>query len=198
MRFFVALLPPPELVRDLAATVAAVTGTAGAGEGGPDRPRGLPGARWVDPARWHVTLAFLGPVDPATRPALDERLGRVARRHPPARLRVDGAGRFGDRVLWARVSGELGALATGVRRAAVRAGALHGDDRPLRAHLTLARVPAGAEVDLRGLVRALDEAIAPLPWSAEAITLMSSAGGPTPAYSVEGRWDLRGSPAAGR
>ncbi|CUU57197.1 2'-5' RNA ligase [Parafrankia irregularis] len=184
MRYFVALLPPPEVVDGLAAAIARVSG----------RPE--PRLRWSSPPQWHVTLAFLGPVDPAVRPALAERLGRVARRHPPVEVRLDGAGHFGGRVLWARVNGDLGPLATGVRRAAARAGADHGDDRPFRAHLTLARVPAGTSPDLREVVRELDEAIAGSSWSAGAITLMSSDGGPAPTYRVESEWELRGSAAS--
>ncbi|TCJ35474.1 RNA 2',3'-cyclic phosphodiesterase [Parafrankia sp. BMG5.11] len=188
-RLFVALLPPAEVVRELATTVSEATAAVGAG---------VPRLRWTDPSRWHVTLAFLGPVEPGTRPALAERLGRVAHRHGPAELRLDGAGRFGHRVLWVRVAGDLGPLAAGVRRAAVRAGADGGDDRPLRAHLTLARVPEGTAADLRPLVRALGEIMKPSAWTARTLTLMSSVGGPSPVYSVEGEWDLSGSSPAGR
>ncbi|MCK9929105.1 RNA 2',3'-cyclic phosphodiesterase [Frankia sp. Mgl5] len=184
-RLFVALLPPAELVRDLTTAVSEVTAAAAGA--------GVPRLRWTDPSRWHVTLAFLGPVELGTRPALAERLGRVAHRHGPVELRLDGAGRFGHRVLWVRVAGDLGPLAAGVRRAAVRAGADGGDDRPLRAHLTLARVPEGTAADLRPLVRALGEIMKPSAWTARTLTLMSSVGGPSPVYSVEGEWDLSGS-----
>lgn len=194
MRFFVALLPPADVVRDLAAVIAALPGDS--------RPEEAAAAlRWTSPDRWHVTLAFLGTVDPEVRAGLAERLGRVAHRHPPVELRIDGAGQFGQRVLWARVAGDLGPLTTGVRRAAIRAGAADGDDRPLRAHLTLARVRPGADIGLRELAGAVDQtlvrAAAPLSWTARAMMLMSSSGGSAPVYSIEGEWDLRGS-SAGR
>ncbi|WP_018503982.1 RNA 2',3'-cyclic phosphodiesterase [Parafrankia discariae] len=200
-RLFVALLPPAETLRELATAVSEMTGGTGATGSGAvtgGAGAGVPRLRWTEPARWHVTLAFLGPVRPETRPALAERLGRVAHRHGPVGLRLDGAGRFGHRVLWARVAGDLGPLAAGVRRAAVRAGADGGDDRPLRAHLTLARVPDGAIADLRPLVRALGEIMVPSAWTARTLTLMSSVGGPSPSYSVEDEWDLSGSSPAGR
>ncbi|WP_219415910.1 RNA 2',3'-cyclic phosphodiesterase [Pseudonocardia nigra] len=170
MRLFVALSPPPEAVDELWSAVEAV---------GTDRP----GLRWTRPEQWHLTLAFLGEVDDPARQDLVERLGRAARRHPPLTLALSGAGRFGDRVLWTRVSGDVEPvrrLAASVRAAARRAR-LPVDDRPYRPHLTLAR--AGGEVDLRSLVDAL-AGFAGRPWTAGELHLVRSHLGAGPGGSA--------------
>ncbi|WP_157597162.1 RNA 2',3'-cyclic phosphodiesterase [Streptacidiphilus rugosus] len=131
MRLFVALVPPPAAVAELRAVVDAV------------RAR-HPGPRWTAPDSWHITLAFLGEIDTATRDRLKIRLARVASRHPAPVLALEGGGRFGDNTLWVGMSGdrrELSALATGVRRAAVKCR-IPVEDRPWHGHLTLARTGA--------------------------------------------------------
>ena len=111
MRLFVAVWPPPEVVRLLASL---------------DRPH-RQGLRWTDERQWHVTLRFLGEADPdevaaAIRPALagigprDAVLGPVTRRVAPS-------------VLVAPVSG-LDDLAAALPFPA---------DKPFVGHLTLAR-----------------------------------------------------------
>ncbi|WP_255354228.1 2'-5' RNA ligase family protein [Frankia sp. ACN1ag] len=96
-------------------------------------------------------------------------------------------------------AGALGALAAGVRRAAERAGAAAGaDDRPLRAHLTLARVPDRGHRGHRGLgplVELLRADVEPLPWTVDRLVLMRSVdGGPgaAPVYRQEASWPLTG------
>ncbi|MGD9989657.1 RNA 2',3'-cyclic phosphodiesterase [Pseudonocardia sp.] len=143
MRLFVALLPAPATVEAIDAAVAPVRAAR-------------PGLRWVTPDRWHVTLAFLGEVPDERRDDLAERLGRAARRAAPLRLVVDGAGRFGDRTLCARVDGDrerLRRLAEAAQAAAARAR-IRVERTRFRAHLTLAsaRPPdsvrdAAAELD---------------------------------------------------
>jgi len=179
MRLFVAVVPPAEVVEELAAAVAPLRSAA-------------PRLRWSEPDRWHVTLAFLGQVPDAVRPGLADRLDRVTRRHGPVDLTLAGGGRFGDRVLWVGVSGDLAPLAAGVRRAVERAGVTTMDNKPLRAHLTLARVPNGRRVDLRPLVDSLRQAVPARSWVMSGISLMSSVGGPSPVYRTEMQWVLRG------
>jgi 2'-5' RNA ligase len=159
-RLFVASVPPPDVVESLTAAVAPLRASA-------------PTLRWSPPSRWHVTVAFLGPVPEHCRPELDRRLGRVAARHGRVCLSIAGGGRFGQRVLVAKISGELGPLAVGVRRAALRAGVTGLDTRPFQAHLTLARVPEGQHADPRTLAAALDVADCPS-WTAEEIILFCS------------------------
>jgi RNA 2',3'-cyclic 3'-phosphodiesterase len=127
MRLFVAL-PVPDPVRDdLDGRVQPLRDAH-------------PGLRWTDAAGWHLTLAFLGDVA-ALGPVVDA-VGPVAAAHRPAALALGEAGRFGDRVLWVRIvddpAGALRELGAEVTAALLDAG-FEVDDRPLRAHLTLAR-----------------------------------------------------------
>ena len=99
------------------------------------------GLRWTDPANWHLTLAFLGPIDPGHIASIEEAIEKVASAHGPIHLRSGGLGAFPSperaRVLWYGVqdpAGELGALARD----------LHSElgvevTGPYRPHLTLAR-----------------------------------------------------------
>ena len=41
---------------------------------------GLPGARWIDPENYHMTLRFIGDVDDAVAHEVASVLGRVRRR----------------------------------------------------------------------------------------------------------------------
>ena len=145
----------------------------------------LPRLRWVDPAKYHLTVVFLGSVEEplvgAVAGAVASACGGVA----PFELSLSGEiGTFGRRVLWAGLAPapELSALAGSVSAALREVVSLPDDDRPYSAHLTLAR--AGRE-PVRGA--ALREAQLPaLSWTVERVVLMRSAGG----YTVEQAYPL--------
>ncbi len=97
--------------------------------------------RWIDPAAWHLTLAFLGPTVTGEVPRLIEALGQVASDHAPFAIPTGGLGAFPSRrdvrILWfglADRSRRLAELAVAVRIAVGCETA-----SPFRAHLTLAR-----------------------------------------------------------
>lgn len=126
MRLFVSLRPPPAALEHLRA----------------QRPQ------WpTDPARWHVTLAFLG--DDADPGSVDAQLGRALAGRPAFDLRLEGAGAFGRGPVWVGVGGDLPALHA---LAAAVAGATGvGTDRPYRPHLTVGRrVPRERLATYRG------------------------------------------------
>nr|WP_239029111.1 RNA 2',3'-cyclic phosphodiesterase [Pseudonocardia acidicola] len=158
---FVALTPPTAVLEELWTATEPLRA---------DRPE----LRWTPPEQWHLTLVFLGEVDDRPREDLTERLARAAARHQPLELSLGGGGRFGDRVLWTRVRGEI----DGLRRmaASVQAAARHArlpvQARPYRPHLTLARSGATA-TDLRPAVTELDE-FAGRSWTAEELHLVRS------------------------
>ena len=114
--------------------------------------------RWVRMDGLHLTLRFLGPTPEASVPIVAEAVRRVAATQDPFEVRIDGGGSFPTprrpRTLWLAVThgtAELGSLARAVDRELVAAG-WPSDDRPFRAHLTVARsdgVPAGADVARR-------------------------------------------------
>ncbi len=56
---------------------------------------GLPGARWIDPENYHVTLRFIGDVDDSIAHEVASMLGRV--RREAFGLRVDDLKSFGGR-----------------------------------------------------------------------------------------------------
>jgi len=159
MRLFAALLPPDDVLAELADAVAALRLTA-------DDAR----LRWTERVNWHITLAFYGEVAEDRLPGLRERLARTAGRGRPLRLRVAGGGRFGDRALWAGLTGgaeedgepadELRRLAASCAAAGRHTGLGTAEARHFRAHVTLARV--------RGRSRDSGSAPGPLPGAATA------------------------------
>jgi 2'-5' RNA ligase len=56
---------------------------------------GLPGARWIDPENYHLTLRFIGDVDDALAREIADLLDQVKRRG--FELRIDGVAAFGGR-----------------------------------------------------------------------------------------------------
>ncbi|MGA2893732.1 MAG: RNA 2',3'-cyclic phosphodiesterase [Xanthobacteraceae bacterium] len=77
-RLFTGLEVPPAVVQ----TLAIMRG-------------GLPGARWIDPENYHLTLRFIGDVDDALAHEIAGMLGRVHR--GPFELRLDSLTSFGGR-----------------------------------------------------------------------------------------------------
>lgn len=97
------------------------------------------GLRWSTPDQWHVTLAFLGEVDDGARAALVRELATV--RQAPLKLHMARLGVFERAgILHAEmeVSPQLLRLYEAVAASVTRAG-LAVEDRPYRAHITLAR-----------------------------------------------------------
>ncbi len=87
---------------------------------------GLPGARWVDPENYHMTLRFIGEVNRHTAADIDGTLQRIDA--APFELVLSGLGTFGQgrktRALWtgAQPSTGLVHLQNKIESAVVRAG----------------------------------------------------------------------------
>jgi RNA 2',3'-cyclic 3'-phosphodiesterase len=126
-----------------------------------DRARDAPDerdVRWVRMDGLHLTLRFLGPTPEADVPMVAESVRRAAATQDPFEVRIDGGGAFPNprrpRTLWLAVThgtAQLASLARALNGELVAAG-WPSDDRPFRAHLTVARsdgVPAGADVARR-------------------------------------------------
>lgn len=102
----------------------------------------LPGARWMPPENMHVTLRFIGEVEPPVATEIDTLLSRIAA--PAFDVRLAGLGTFGSRgrvrALWAGVeqTEPLARLQTKIETACVRAGLLP-EGRKFHPHVTLAR-----------------------------------------------------------
>jgi 2'-5' RNA ligase len=146
----------------------------------------LPGARLAPPGGWHLTLAFLGQVQPEMA---DEvvRVGEAAATAVgPARLRLEGAGTFPEsgrkaRVLWTGIGGDTEILVRLVAAlsSACKAAGLRSEDRPLAPHLTLARFSTPAPVPQKALDLVAAAAAESEPWEArELACFRSTLGGP--------------------
>lgn len=122
--------------------------------------------RWTDAASWHVTLAFLGSVDPSACDPIEEALWNVAGAVPRFDAQPSRSGRFGRGVLWLGFDdpsyASLVTLGEAVRAILPRIG-IPFDERPLHPHLTLAR-----QRDRRGIgvsrsrLAEVDEAVGPI------------------------------------
>lgn len=102
---------------------------------------GLPGARWIDPENYHLTLRFIGDIDDALADEIADLLGQVARRK--FSVRIDGLDSFGGnrpRAVVAAVSPvtELVELQAEHERLMQRVGLQ--PERKYRPHVTLARL----------------------------------------------------------
>lgn len=108
----------------------------------------IPTARWVRPENMHITLRFIGEVEPAQADAAESALGEVY--GTPFRLALSGTGRFppgkrkAPRVLWLGIQGTqpLAALHDRVEAALRAADLPPGDNKPFKPHITLARLKA--------------------------------------------------------
>lgn len=138
MRAFVAV--PVPAAPSLAALVAALGG--------------IPHLRVVDPDHMHLTLSFLGDIMDAKVPDVAAALDRGVAGARAFTLPLHGVGAFPEprrpRVVWAgaRACPPMDSLAENVR-GALRDAGFPGDDKPFRAHVTLARPkPEGAGAPL--------------------------------------------------
>jgi 2'-5' RNA ligase len=137
---------------------------------------GIPGAKWVPPENYHLTLRFIGEVEPWRAQEVDEALSAV--RAPAFELSLRGLGTFekGGRIsaLWvgAERSEPLAFLQSKVETALQRAG-LEPERRRFAPHVTLARTEKAAPDRLIQHVQAYNLFRAP-PVRVESFTLYSS------------------------
>ena len=124
-RLFVAIRPPLEIRTRLLSLMS-----------------GIAGARWQNDDQLHLTLRFVGEVDPRQADDLADALGAI--RFAPFQVALSGLGQFDRKghvdTIWAAVQPRdaLAALHRKVDRACVRAG-LPPEERAYLPHITLAR-----------------------------------------------------------
>src|SRR6202167_424368 len=132
-RLFTGLEIPPDVVESLAMMRG-----------------GLPGARWIDPDNYHLTLRFIGDIDDALARDIAGLLGRVQRRS--FELRLDGLTSFGGRkpravVATATPVAPLIELQAEQERLLQRIG-LEPEGRKYIPHVTLARLRDASSRDV--------------------------------------------------
>ncbi len=112
---------------------------------------GLPGARWIDPEYYHMTLRFIGDIDHRTADDVCSLLAD-ARRRNPLTISIDGLDTFGGdrpRAVFARASGngELSDL-QGEQERLIRQVGLAPERRKFIPHVTLARLRDASPIDV--------------------------------------------------
>ncbi len=111
---------------------------------------GLPGARWIDPENYHVTLRFIGDIDGMSANEIASMLFRVDRK--PFEVKVQGLTSFGGRKPRAVVatiapSKPLMELQAELERMMQRIG-LDPEGRKFIPHVTLARLHDASDQDV--------------------------------------------------
>jgi 2'-5' RNA ligase len=155
---------------------------------------GIPGAKWVPPENYHLTLRFIGEVEPWRAQEVDDALAGI--RAPGFALSLRGLGIFekGGRIsaLWvgAEKNDGLAFLQGKVETALQRAG-FEPERRRFAPHVTLARTERAAPEKLIAHVQAHNLFRAP-PVQVEHFTLYSSHLGKEQAlYVPEVEYDLK-------
>ncbi|HZS84306.1 MAG TPA: RNA 2',3'-cyclic phosphodiesterase [Stellaceae bacterium] len=126
IRLFVGIVLPPELRLRLSLLRG-----------------GVPGAKWVDPGNFHLTLRFIGEVDEGVASDIDAALAQI--RASRFELTLSGVGHFGNgempRALWIGVekNAALTQVHDKVENALMRLG-LSPEARRYTPHVTLARL----------------------------------------------------------
>lgn len=130
IRLFVALDPPATLVASLSEVLAEVRPLA-------------PDEKWSQVEKLHLTLAFLGHLSTELLEPIRQALAGVVAHREAFSIHVGGAGTFGRgaraRVLWLGVDGGEALLALQAEVAAALRPIGYAEERPFKAHLTLAR-----------------------------------------------------------
>lgn len=117
---------------------------------------GLPGARWVDPSDYHLTLRFIGDIDRRTAREIEDELSDID--SGPIDVRLTGLGVFGGdkpHTLYAGIAPNkaLNELQGESERALRRVG-LPPEQRKFVPHVTLARLRSSSILDLADYLQA--------------------------------------------
>ncbi|MGC1410141.1 MAG: RNA 2',3'-cyclic phosphodiesterase [Acetobacteraceae bacterium] len=154
---------------------------------------GIPGARWVPPENYHITLRFIGEAPRYLAEEIDHALATL--RAPAFALTLTGIGTFAkggrSQSLWLGVerSEPLDRLRGKLETALQRCG-LEPERRRFQPHMTLARLDSGAEAKIAGFVQA-HNLFRTDPVPVEHFTLFSSLLGKTqPVYTAEVEYAL--------
>jgi 2'-5' RNA ligase len=114
-----------------------------------------PRIKWVDPNGMHLTLKFLGNIAPAMIDQITEAMTEATQKVPPFNLDVQQLGAFPNlkrvQVVWLGLGGEIDKikqLHQFIEANLARLG-FAPEQRPLKPHLTLARVSNEASPDER-------------------------------------------------
>ena len=173
IRVFIALVLPTQTIEALTRTICALKQEIPAG------------VRWVDPSGIHLTLKFLGNIQPALTGQVFEAMTHATQINDSGGfdLGLTQLGVFPNprqpRVLWAGIQGKLNALAglqVRVEEATSRIG-FAPEQRPYRPHLTLGRVRQGVPPPARlqiGQAVSVAKLEPSPPWMVDSLHLIQS------------------------
>lgn len=154
---------------------------------------GLPGARWIDPENYHITLRFIGDIEGGTAHDVYSVLGD-GRARGPVTVTLEGLDSFGGgkpRAVFARAAptNHLADLQAEQERLIRRVG-LPPERRKFVPHVTLARLRDASPIDVAGYIATRGH-FPKLSFTARRFVLFSSrdsvGGGP---YVVEAAYPL--------
>lgn len=117
---------------------------------------------WVKPEKFHVTVRFLGEIDPMLTLELEEGCREVAAETSPFDLSFDRLGAFPSpsraRVLWVGGEGSpnFERLVSSLDAVLQRIG-FEKERKPAVAHITLARIRGGANPSLGTAIRSVED-----------------------------------------
>lgn len=182
IRIFVGIACPPDVCRAVSALSDKMSDA-------------LSFRKWTHPDDLHVTLHFLGETPADRLDAISRVLEEAAAQAAPFSLSITEPGIFGQpgapRILWLGLkedgAKQLKQLHQSLRPGLVNAGC-QLDEKPFRAHLTLARQggagssPETNQAAWKSAVRDQPPASALLQWRADGITLFRSHLGRRPSY----------------
>jgi len=185
LRLFIGVRVSMATVSALNEAVQAMRGAVG------DRLR----LRWIAPASYHITLAFLGWARPEVTFALRDRVAGALAGQRAFELETMGLGGFPSpvraRVLWAGMdeagSARLTELAQRIAAAAEELGFAR-EERAFHAHVTLARLPVPG--DIRSAIQGVSEQKFRHTWVDSAILFQSHMKSTGSEYEEKARWNL--------
>jgi 2'-5' RNA ligase len=166
--------------------------------------RARPGAekvRWVTPRNMHLTLKFLGEIEPDSVSQIEGGLRAAGEGQSPIQLELSQIGCFPSagkpRVLWIGIGGEIEVLLRLQARVdkALEASGFAGENRAYHPHLTLGRVRRGVSKSDLDQVAALVSIAAPESpaFIADEVVLFESVLRPEgPVYQAQSRVQLGG------
>lgn len=153
---------------------------------------GIPGARWIDPENYHLTLRFIGDIDGGLAREIAGGLAEI--RTAPFEISLKGVGYFGNRKprnVWVGVAPKepVSALQQSHERLCQRLG-LEPEGRKYSPHITIARLRNGSRREVETWV-SRHSLFETRPFEVSRFVLFSSrpskGGGP---YVVEQGYDL--------
>jgi RNA 2',3'-cyclic 3'-phosphodiesterase len=138
---------------------------------------GLPGARWVEAADYHVTLRFLGDIDADVADDVLEALSGLRARERVTVV-LEGLGVFGGdrpRALFAAVAQDPGLMdLQAEQERLVRRAGVPPESRRFTPHVTLARLRREASPEAVAMYVAQSGLFEPLRFEARAVTVFSA------------------------